>query len=129
MSASKKSIRFDQLNERVQIRLNDGRVISGPRSSSVGHLLGELGEEYQQAPIVGAIVNGALRELTFPIDIDSEVQPVTMGTADGMRIYRRSLTFLLEAAFREIFPEHQLNIEHSVFSGGYFCQVREHEGF
>ena len=125
MTKQDKNIRFDELSERVQIRLADKRVISGPRGSSVGELLSSLEEEYKDAPIVGAIVNRELRELTYAIDIDSEVRPVTMGMADGMRIYRRSLTFLLEAAFRERHPDMHLNVEHSVFAGGYFCQVRD----
>ena len=75
------------------------------------------------APIVGGVVNGELRELTYPIEMDARVRPVTMGDADGMRIYRRSLTFLLETAFEELFPELMLTVDHSVSSGGYFCQV------
>lgn len=74
-------------------------------------------------PIVGAVVNGELRELTYPIEMESRVRPVTMGEADGMRIYRRSLTFLLECAFEEMHPGTVLTIDHSVFAGGYYCQV------
>jgi uridine kinase len=46
-----------------------------------------------------------------------------MSEPDGMRIYRRSLTFLLEAAFEELFPEGSIAIDHSVSSGGYYCQI------
>jgi uridine kinase len=46
-----------------------------------------------------------------------------MGTSDGMLIYRRSLTFLLDTAFEELYPDAILTIDHSVASGGYFCQV------
>jgi uridine kinase len=56
--------------------------------------------------------------------MDARVRPVTMGDADGMRIYRRSLTFLLAAAFEELFAGARLNVDHSVASGGYFCQVK-----
>jgi uridine kinase len=55
--------------------------------------------------------------------MDVEVHPITMETADGMRFYRRSLTFLLEAAFSDLFPDAILTVDHSVTSGGYFCQV------
>jgi uridine kinase len=84
---------------------------------------GPPGDTPTSPPIVGAIVNYELRELTFPIVIESIVQPVTMGEADGMRIYRRSLTFLLEAAFEELFPATTITIDHSVSSGGYYCEV------
>jgi uridine kinase len=48
-----------------------------------------------------------------------------MAEADGMRIYRRSLTFLLEAAFEELFPKSSIFIDHSISSGGYFCHVSD----
>jgi len=106
----------------VEIHLPDSRVLSGPRNSPVGKFLRYL-PEAENPPIVGAVVNGELRELTFPIKIDSYVRPVTMKEADGMHIYRRSLVFLLEAAFDNLFPESVLRVDHSVSSGGYYCQV------
>lgn len=106
----------------VEIHLDDNRVISGPRGKAVGKFLEVIQDEVEH-PIVGAIVNAQLRELTYPVKMDSDVIPVTMNDADGMRFYRRSLTFLLEAAFNKLFPNAVLTIDHSVTSGGYFCQV------
>ena len=106
----------------VEIHLPDKQVLCGPRGAMVGEFLKSLDDQVT-APIVGAIVNGQLRELTFPIHLDAIVTPVTMADADGMRIYRRSLTFLMETAFEDMFPESVLTIDHSVSSGGYFCQV------
>ena len=111
----------------VQIHLPDGRVLEGPRGSQLAEFLAQ--EDSIQAPIVGGIVNGELRELTYPIESDSRVKPVTMGSPDGMRIYRRSLTFLLAAAFEELFPEASLTVDHSIASGGYYCQVRGRSPF
>ena len=104
----------------VEIHLSDGRVLSGPRNARVEDFLTTL--EYP-APLVAAIVNGNLRELTFPIDMDSRVTPVTMSMPDGARIYRRSLTFLLEMAFSDLYPDATLFVDHSVASGGFYCQV------
>ena len=104
----------------VEIHLPDGRVLTGPRGASVGEFLDEI--EYA-SQVVGAIVNSELRELNYPINIESHVEPVLMNTADGGRIYRRSLTFLLEKAFSDLYPEGILYVDHSISSGGYFCQV------
>jgi uridine kinase len=71
------------------------------------------------------VVNGDLRELTYPIEMESRVIPVTMSDPDGARIYRRSLTFLLEMAFNELYPDAVLYVDHSVASGGYYCQITE----
>ncbi len=109
----------------VEIHLPDGRVICGTRGACVGKFLSLL-ETPTSAPLVGAIVNGELRELTFPIHIDAKVIPISMEDPDGMLIYRRSLTFLLEAAFEELFPNAILTIDHSVSSGGYYCEVTDH---
>ncbi|HEX5808870.1 MAG TPA: nucleoside kinase [Anaerolineales bacterium] len=106
----------------VEINLTDGRVLSGPRGARVGEFLQTLQLEAQ---VVAAIVNGDLRELTYPIEIESRVIPVTMSDPDGARIYRRSLTFLLEMAFNDLFPDGVLYVDHSVASGGYYCQVTE----
>jgi uridine kinase len=106
----------------VEIILPDGRVLSGPRNTQVGEFLRAL-PEWNQAQITGAIVNGELRELTFPIEIESRVRPVTMMDEDGSRIYRRSVIFLLETAFSELYPEFTLSVDHSLSSGAFYCQV------
>jgi uridine kinase len=110
----------------VEIHLPDGRVICGNRGAAIGKFLSLL-EAPNSAPLVGAIVNGELRELTFPVHIDAKVTPISMEDPDGMLIYRRSLTFLLEAAFEEKYPDASLTIDHSVSSGGYYCEVTDHD--
>jgi uridine kinase len=106
----------------IQLHLPDGRSLTGPRGAKIGDFL-EIVKEDFKAPIVAALVNNELHELTYPVEMESRVIPVTMDTADGARIYRRSLVFLLEMAFADLFPEGKLTIDHSISSGGYFCQV------
>ena len=122
----KPQIEFTTPRPTVEVHLPDGRVLSGPRGETVGNFLKAL-EDGSAPPIVGAIVNGELRELSYRIELDARVAPLTMGTADGMRIYRRSLTFLLEVAFEQLYPGATLTVDHSVASGGYFCQVSGRE--
>lgn len=107
----------------VEVHLPDGRVLSGPRGLPIQVFMQKISDP--NLPIVGAVVNNELRELTYPVQMDAQVRPITMGTADGMHIYRRSLTFLLEAAFEDLFPEGVLAVDHSVASGGYYCRVEE----
>jgi uridine kinase len=115
-------IQLVQPGPTVEVHLPDGRVLRGPRNAQVGRFLSVL-PEADDPPIVGAVINGELRELTYPIKMDAAVRPVTMGDPDGALIYRRSLVFLLETAFEQRFPRAVLQVDHSVSSGGYFCQV------
>lgn len=119
---AQKQIRITSPSPTVQLHLPDGRVLTGPRGATVGDFLEAVKTDFG-APIVAAVINEELHELTYSIEMESNVRPVTMDTADGARIYRRSLVFLLEMAFAELFPEAKLTIDHSLSSGGYFCQV------
>lgn len=116
------------MRETVEIIFKDGTVMSGPRHTPVGDFMRKY-QDPQKPLIVGAIVNNDLRELTIPISAEAKVTPVTMTDSDGARIYRRSLTFLLEVAFMELFPKWTLTVDHSVSSGAYYCHVPEQEPF
>ncbi len=115
------SFRLVEPSPQVEIHLPDGRVLEGPRGAPVGAFLETIADELG-APLMGAVVNSELRELTYPIEMEAEVIPVTLADSDGMRIYRRSLVFVLEVAFESLFPESHLVVDHSVVSGGYFCR-------
>lgn len=122
MNPSTEKIEATIPNPLVEIHLPDGRAFKGPRGTPIGTFLRKL-PEWDRPPIMGAIVNGELRELTFPIEIESVVIPINMTQADGARIYRRSLTFLLEAAFEDLFPDADLAVDYAVASGGFYCEV------
>jgi uridine kinase len=79
--------------------------------------------------VIAAIVDGNLRELTYSVDSDVEVQAVLLRHSDGLRIYRRSLSFVLIVAAAELFPERKIRIDHSLPFGGYYCAVVEGEPF
>jgi uridine kinase len=121
---SMKVIQVSQPSNTVQIHLPGGQTLEGPRGAAVGEFLASV---EHKALLVGAVVNGELRELTYPIKMEAKVEPVLMDSADGARIYRRSLTFLLEKAFTDLYPEGILYVDHSVASGGYYCQVSGRE--
>ena len=112
----------------VEIYLPDGRALEGPRNTPIGDFLKKL-PEWNNPTIVASVVNGLLRELTYPIQIDSVVEVVTVSDSDGARIYRRSLTFLMEASFQDLYPNATLTIDHAVESGGFYCQISGLESF
>ena len=95
MNSTQKLYQFVSPRATVEVQLPDGRVIEGPRGAPVGDFLKLIENPAAQpddgpaAPIVGAVVNGELRELTYPIAMDARVRQVTMAESDGMLIYRR----------------------------------------
>jgi uridine kinase len=86
-----------------------------------------LGES--DVPFIAALVNGELRELSFKIWRDASVKPLFLSDSDGIRIYRRSLSFLLITVVRELFPEAFVFVDHSLPFGGFFCEVGGRKAF
>ncbi len=116
---------IQQVNPRetVEVHLPDGRVLSGPRGATAADFLAAVADTLP-APPMAAVINNELRELTYPIQMDCTLQPVTMADSDGVLVYRRSLTFLLEVVFATHFPDAVLIIDHSISAGGYYCHVK-----
>jgi uridine kinase len=85
--------------------------------------------DHPEQPILAALVDNELRELTIPIQRDVTVKPITLRHSDGHRIYRRSLVFLLTTAAHELFPGVKIEVLHSLSSGGYFCEVSNRPNF
>lgn len=73
-------------------------------------------------PILGAFVNNKLKELNYNIYKPKTIEFIDITHPDGMRMYVRSLMFVLIKAVQEILPNHRLNIQHSV-SKGYYCEI------
>ena len=111
----------------VQVRFSDGRVFCAPAGTRLESFTKKAFSP-QAAPVVGALVNGRLAELSEPLIADVDVEPISMATEDGMRMYQRALTLLLEVVARELFNAH-IAVDHSLTFGGLFCRVLDREPF
>jgi uridine kinase len=108
----------------VQATFPDGSIFEAPLGTQVGEIL-RVACGSPDVPMTAAIVNGRLRELTWPLSHDSDVTPLSAGSTDGARIYRRSIVFLMFVAIADVFPDADVFIEHSATTtGGYFCETR-----
>lgn len=121
-------IRQAEPRETVQIILSDGRIFAGPPNTPLHDFLRVAYPNHDNPP-VAAIVEGTLRELAWPVVIDVNVEPVFVSDSDGMRIYCRSLSFLLIVAAHELYPQAHVFVDYSVPYGGYFCRVEGRDLF
>jgi uridine kinase len=115
-------IRLASPRSTVQVRLDDGRILEGPVGTALETFVARI-RQPEEPPIVAALVDGELRELTFAIVKDVDVRLLSNATSDGKRIYQRSLTLLMLAAVRELYPEARITIEHAVTMTGLLCEV------
>ncbi|CAG0946850.1 Threonine--tRNA ligase 1 [Anaerolineae bacterium] len=111
----------------VQVRFADGRVFSGPSGTRLESFVRKASPP-PAIPIVAAVVNGRLAELSEPQIADVDVEPISLASEDGMRIYHRSMIFLLQFAARELFKA-RITVDYSLTYGGVFCRVLARDPF
>ena len=112
----------------IQIRLSNERAYNAPPGTTVEAFMQTAFPDTFHT-VMAAEVNGRLRELSVALFNDADVKPVTVHDSDGGRIYRRSLSFLLIAAAKELYPDDQIEVQHSMVHGGYYCERTTGEAF
>jgi uridine kinase len=124
----KPAVRRAEPRETAQVHFADGRIYEAPAGTTLEAYIKEIDFDLP-APVVAANINGQLRELTYHIVADSEVTPITIADSDGMRIYRRSLAFLMVTVAEGLFPDVQVVIDYALNFGGFYCEVRGRDSF
>ncbi|HHX18703.1 MAG TPA: nucleoside kinase [Clostridium sp.] len=85
----------------------------------------ELSKDYEdnyKSTIVAAKVNNDIKELSYHLYESCKVEFIDLTYDDGMRIYRRSLNFILIKAVNDLFPDRKVIICHSI-SKGIYCEI------
>lgn len=103
----------------ITATLDDGAQIQCAAGTRVRDLLTRHrapdGLEY-----VGALVNNDAVSLSYPVEVDSNINPLTRGDANGFQMYHRSLCFLLAKTVKELCPDARFAVQHSL-GDGFFC--------
>ncbi|PJF40866.1 MAG: nucleoside kinase [Chloroflexi bacterium] len=119
-------IRIVEPRENVHVTFPDGLVLEGPVGTTIEQFLKTaecINPSRHDSAIMGGILDGKLRELSYPVKRDADLQPVLLSSSDGGRIYRRSLVMLLTTAVEELWPGLQVSVRYAVPDGGFYCTV------
>lgn len=91
----------------------------------LGVTLNEIKDDFGiklKYPVLGALINNKVKELSFVFVKTKKVEFIDYSHPDGMRLYIRSLFFVLYAAVHEVFPQVKLKMMHGI-SRGYYCEL------
>lgn len=105
--------------------VNNNNKYEIPAGTSLIDLI-EIIKPNMKFDILGALVNNELKELDYEIFGPKYIKFVDASDRMGMRMYTRSLSFILIKAFSDLYPEAQLSINHPV-SRGLYCEVENLE--
>ncbi len=106
----------------INISLKGGTVIEVKKGITLEEIKDKVQTEYN-ALIVAAKINNNLKELSFTVKEDSEIEFIDISTSIGQRIYQRSLSFVFIRAAMELLPECKVSVEHSL-SKGLYCEIK-----
>ena len=106
------------VNDGRDYELEQGQPLSAVAPKTVVDI--RSGREF---PVLAALVDHELRQLDFPVLYPHRVEFIGLNHTEGRRVYIRSLSFLAQAAARQLFPDRKFKINHSLPSG-YYCKFR-----
>jgi uridine kinase len=105
----------------ITVRLDGRPPFEIPPGTLVSALPG-IGEGEGPLAYLGALVNNDVVPLAYPLEVDCDVELLTIRHPLGWRIYRNSVSFLLAMAVHQLLPDSDFAVEGSLGSG-YYCRL------
>ena len=78
-------------------------------------------------PYLAAYVNNRIKELNYKVYTPITVRYIDATHFEGIRVYERTASFILQRAVRELYPEHKFYIRHSMLRG-FYCEIEGRDG-
>ena len=78
--------------------------------------------EKSEYTVIGALFNNEYENLGFEIQEEGKVDLIDISTREGMKIYKRTLTYILGKAFEKLFPGKKMEVNYQL-SNAMFCEA------
>ena len=82
--------------------------------------------EKSEYPVVGAKYNNEYKNLDDIVSSEGKIELIDINSKEGMKIYRRTLTYIMGKAFWSIYPEAHINVNYQL-SNAMYCDVENME--
>jgi threonyl-tRNA synthetase len=105
------------------ITLPDGSQRSFPSPVDGSAIARSIGARLER-DAVAVRVDGALKDLTLPIEHDARVEIVTRTTPDGLELLRHDAAHVMAEAVKELYPKTQVTIGPAIENGFYYDFAR-----
>jgi len=106
--------------DKIKIELPTGEIAEYQAGISIRTVINEHIKPDTSKPLMAVRINNKITSIASNIYLNCKIEPIELESQSGLRIYRRSLAFLLEMASKEVFPDLRLKISHSIGSSYYY---------
>jgi len=109
----------------VKVTLKDGSVREVEAGMSLMDLAASISRGLAKAAVAGK-VNGELKDLSYPLEQDAQVEIVTVDSEEGLEVLRHSTSHLMAEAVQNLFPGTILGIGPAIDNGFYYDFDSDH---
>jgi len=107
------------MNSNIQIRfLDNKKTIDCPYGTKASDLVEHFGIDKNN--IAAIKVNNEIRPIGTSLFVNASVEPILLDSPEGAIIYRRTLSFVLAIAAKNIFPQKGVYVGHSLGNSYYY---------
>ena len=82
--------------------------------------------EKSEYPIIGAKYNNEYKSLDDLVDSNGNIELITVNSKEGMKIYRRTLTYIMGMAFARVYPQAYVTVNYQL-SNSMYCTIENME--
>lgn len=104
--------------DNITICFKGDTSISIPRGTKINEIVDRLG--LSKDTLAAVKVNNEILPLSAPLEINANVEAVSLETHEGVVVYRRSLAFLAAMAGAQVCPDKRLQVGHSLGRSYYY---------
>lgn len=103
----------------MEIKYN-GRKINIERGLTVSQAFKEEIEK-SKYEVIGCLYDNEYRNLETEIQENAKIELINISTKEGMKIYRRTLVYIMGKAFEKLYPGQKVTVEYQL-GGSMFCR-------
>ena len=103
----------------IEIKLADGKILKFESHLNGFELAKKISSSLSKAACIMK-VNGELKDLSYQIKKNSEVQIITANEKEGLEVLRHDTAHILAMAVQELFPKTQVTIGPVIENGFYY---------
>lgn len=93
-------------------KINNGLTVSKALKEEI---------ENNKYEVVGCLYNNEYRNLETEIEDGTKIELIDISSKEGMKIYRRTLVYIMGKAFEELYPKEKLTVEYQL-GNAMFCK-------
>ena len=103
----------------------DKLIMKAEENTRISELLKDQIAE-SEYPVVGAKFNNEYKDLDYPLEESGKIELIDIASKEGMKIYRRTLTYIMGKAFWRTYPKAHVIVDYQL-SNAMYCNLENME--